>query len=388
MGRPETLVIALLLLSGCSAEAGAGMVLGAGGLTMALLGLGLALFGWWRQRQGDERLGRLEATVGQLQRRLEELGTRARLAEQAAHSADAARARQAGRDERQARAERPSAQSTQSTQSARGERPLVSAPRMEDATVEPAAWVAPQATEADEVEEMPAALDAGPSPRGWEEPGNEPNGPSEVAPSYAPEVASEPEPARTRPDEDARKWLDSLRSRPHGEVAAALGALYLQSRQLGRQIRDPNAGAFFRQEIEQGVPQRLQRLAQLRPNAHPSHVQEWVEVDLIPALDALGRILSSAAAEERDGHAPAAVLHEAIADALYLHLHAACLREGWFGIPTIRPYETDFDPRMHQAVGNRADPGAANKVVEIRKMGLVDARTSAVLANAHVVVGR
>lgn len=189
-------------------------------------------------------------------------------------------------------------------------------------------------------------------------------------------------------EDDATRWLDSLRAGPHSEVAVALGRLYLKSPWFGRCFRDESTAALLQQELGQSVAERLQRLQGLRADGYPSQTREWVELDLVPTIDALGRFLSAAAAEQRLGSDDAAMAYDALYEAIFVQLHGACVRKGWFGIAAIRPYETDFDPRIHLAVGNRVEHGASNRILEIRRVGRVDVRSGAALFHAHVVVGR
>ena len=53
----------------------------------------------------------------------------------------------------------------------------------------------------------------------------------------------------------------------------------------------------------------------------------------------------------------------------------------------IIPFETDFDPIRHTAIGSADASGASSRVVDIRQAGRLDAVSGTVLAPAHVVVG-
>ncbi len=202
--------------------------------------------------------------------------------------------------------------------------------------------------------------------------------------------AARPEPTKADPppvDPKWSAWLDTLRSLPHGAVAALLGEVLQHSKHLARGFASAEQREAFTMDVGQGFHRRLTHFQQC---AHdPStFVERWVEPDLITALDLLARFHSQAAADARDGHAPAAQLAAWLGGALYDQLGPACQAEGWFALERIAPFETPFDPALHKGIDGRAVAGARGLVVEVERVGRLHPVDGYPTDKAHVVVGR
>lgn len=249
----------------------------------------------------------------------------------------------------------------------------------------------PPAPRLDEAAETAAKVEPGTEPL---EPSTEPLEPSAERPRppdpspapRQPEPKPEPSPAPT-PDPAWQAWLDKLRTLPHGAVAALLGEVLQHSRHLARGFADPAQRGAFQDELGEGFQRRLTRFQQ-HAHSPETFVERWVEPDLITALDLLARFQSQAAAEARDGHAPAAQLAAWLAGALYDQLGPACEAEGWFALERIEPFRTAFDPQRHKGIDGRAVAGARGLVVEVERVGRLHAFDGYPLDKAHVVVGR
>jgi hypothetical protein len=181
------------------------------------------------------------------------------------------------------------------------------------------------------------------------------------------------------PDTAELSWLDELSGRAHGRVLRALGATYLALRPRVDEVADAAARDAGRELLE-----RLLRTMGSLGEQDPR--ERWMDQELVPLLDRMGAVLSLAA---RAGRADpgAAALAAALDEALHRDVDAAATAEGWFGVERVVPFATRFDPARHYAIGGRAEPGFAGTVVEIRKVGRVDARGRHVLALPDVVVG-
>ncbi len=213
-----------------------------------------------------------------------------------------------------------------------------------------------------------------------------PSRPAEI-PEPGPEPrAKEPAP-QPAPDPAWQAWLDQLRALPHGAVAGLLGEVLQHSKRLALGFADPVQRQAFASEVGEGFQRRLTRFQQCARD-EASFEERWVEPDLITALDLLARFQSQAAADARDGHAPAAQLASWLAGALYDQLSPACQAEGWFALERIEPFRTAFDPQRHKGIDGRAVAGARGLVVEVERVGRLHAFDGYPLDKAHVVVGR
>jgi hypothetical protein len=210
------------------------------------------------------------------------------------------------------------------------------------------------------------------------------------APAAEPEPVVDPAPAAApapEPDPAWQAWLEQLRALPHGAVAALLGEVLQHSKHLARGFAHEAQRAAFAQELGEGFQRRLSRFQQCARD-EATFEERWVEPDLITALDLMARFQSQAAADARDGHAPAAQLAAWLAGALYDQLGPACRAEGWFALERILPFETRFDPGLHKGVDGRQVAGARGLVVEVERVGRLHPVEGYPLDKAHVVVGR
>lgn len=210
----------------------------------------------------------------------------------------------------------------------------------------------------------------------------------------APEPVAEP--ARGDPDanlsggnesDPAERWLRSISAGRHGGIGAALGRIYIDSEEMAQKYRVAANREEFRRVATSGLKARLERLTNMRRAPSSNFRQDWVEPDLLPILDGLSNLYARALTEQRNGNAAAGQVAVQLHDALYLKLGQSCQDAGWFSIQMIIPFETDFDPIRHTAIGSADASGASSRVVDIRQAGRLDAVSGTVLAPAHVVVG-
>ncbi len=241
--------------------------------------------------------------------------------------------------------------------------------------------------------EPPSAERPSPEPPRTEHPRAEVPGPERPSPE-SPDPRAEPAAPAPRPqaqlpppDPAWQRWLDQLRTLPHGAVAALLGEVLQHSAHLARGLADAAQSRAFRHEVGEGFKQRLVRFQQCAPD-ESTFEKRWVEPDLITALDLLARFQSQAAEDARDGHDPASQLAAWLHSALYDKLGPACQAEGWFALERVEPFRTAFDPLVHKGVDGRQLPGARGMVVEVQKVGRLHPTEGYALQKAAVVVGR
>ena len=171
-------------------------------------------------------------------------------------------------------------------------------------------------------------------------------------------------------------WLDQLRALPHGEVGAALGQVLMLSEVLAKALPPPLA-EDFRREVPAAVRARLERFQLVVQRPHM--VERWVEPELLPLLDLLGRWLT------RAWEAQADEARSLLEDLVFDTLDSACAAQGWFGLQRIELGRTRFDPSLHVAVEQRAGPEGA--VVALLTMGRTDPAEGWPVAKAQVAVG-
>lgn len=206
--------------------------------------------------------------------------------------------------------------------------------------------------------------------------------PTQPAPDPIPPRAANNEPT------EAEVWLRAVSAGPHGTIAAALGRLYLDSGSLARALQDPANQEEFTRVARTGLKSRLERFKKIQRGPATDFYSEWVEPDLIPILDGLSNLYSRALAEARLGNIAAAPVAAQIHEALYERIGPSCEEAGWFAIQVIVPFETDFDPIRHAAIGTADARDASQKVVDIKQAGRMEVGSHTVVAAAHVVVGR
>ena len=224
---------------------------------------------------------------------------------------------------------------------------------------------------------------------GADEPATTPTAPAPQTP-FAGSPEPEPSPKKPEPPPANPKWqawLDQLRTLPHGAVAALLGEVLQHSKHLARGFASDEQQQAFTHEVGDGFHRRLTRFQECARD-EATFVERWVEPDLITALDLLARFQSQAAADARDGHAPAAQLATWLGTALYDQLGPACQGEGWFALERIEPFRTSFDPQLHKGIDGRQVPGARGLVVEVERVGRSHPVDAYPIDKAHVVVGR
>lgn len=204
--------------------------------------------------------------------------------------------------------------------------------------------------------------------------------PERREPQREPPTAPEASPA------DA--WLRVLSAGPHGSLGVAIGGLYLASGELAAMYRDAGSQQEFVRIAQVGLKARMARFGDAQRSPVGDFQRDWVEPDLIPILDGLSDLYSRAISEVREGNTSASAIVRRLHELLYHQVAAECEEAGWFRLLVIVPFETDFDPIRHAAIGSAQAPGARDKVVDIRQVGRLDVVSGTVLAPAHVVVGR
>lgn len=204
-----------------------------------------------------------------------------------------------------------------------------------------------------------------------------------AAPGPAAEPAAESGEARA-----ANRWLRTISAGRHGAIGGAIGGIYLESADMVQLFREPENREEFARVAQVGFKARLERFASMQRGPAADFHHDWVEPDLLPILDGLSNLYARAVAEVRTGNPGAEPAAARLHDVIYRQLGHRCQEAGWFSIQVIVPFETDFDPIRHTAIGSSDASGAPNKVVDIRQAGRLDAVSGTVIAPAHVVVGR
>ncbi len=234
----------------------------------------------------------------------------------------------------------------------------------------------------------PATPPARPDPRGVER--ARPGLPESVP-------ASPTEPLRANPvvkaaeggeSPGADRWLRTLSAGRHGGIASAIGGVYLDSAEMAQMFRMSANREEFVRVAQTALKTRLERFASMQRAPASNFRHDWVEPDLLPILDGLSNLYARALTEQRNGNAAAGAVAARLHEVLYLQLGPVCQDAGWFSIQTIIPFETNFDPIRHTAIGSAEAAGASDRVVDIRQAGRLDAVSGTVIAPAHVVVGR
>lgn len=192
----------------------------------------------------------------------------------------------------------------------------------------------------------------------------------------------------TRELTDTERWLRKVGAGPYGGMITAIGELYMASPEMSRALRQrANQDEYMRLVCTELTP-RLERFERLQRAAAAVFHSDWVEPDLIPILDGLSSLYCRALAESRGGNPAAALLADQLHEVLYQRVGSGCEEAGWFTLQVIVPFDTDFDPIRHTAIGTAEAGDASQKVVDIKQAGRLDVATGAVIAAAHVVVGR
>ena len=181
--------------------------------------------------------------------------------------------------------------------------------------------------------------------------------------------------------------LSTLAEGRYESVARALAELSRKAAGIADGFQDPTVRLQCIRVLTEELPPRLERLAVALHAPEPDMVADWVEPDLLPILNGVSELYSLAVRESRRNASarPTAAL---LRDVLYGELSAACSAAGWFDLQVVDPYETDFDPAEHFAIGSEQAPSASGKVVDVRQVGRRSCRDGMALAPAHVVVGR
>ncbi len=181
---------------------------------------------------------------------------------------------------------------------------------------------------------------------------------------------------------------DQAADPPWRQVAELLEVLYREAPRLADQFLDRELREGFRGEFGAPLKAKIERLAIAAGQGEDELRRHWLNQDLVTALDALSRFYSEAASEGQRGSAAGRALAARLRALLYESLSGACQRTGWFVIDPVEPYQTPFDPRVHQAVAGADVAGASGLVVGIKSAGLRDVRGGAIQHRAEVIVGR
>ena len=227
-----------------------------------------------------------------------------------------------------------------------------------------------------------------PNPTGWGSGSNAASSSSRPIPAEKPRS----QPPATSPANQEReqweRWLMSVSGKSHGAIVGAIGQVYLDADGMSQGFRDPTNRVEFIQVARTVLTSRLERFAKCQHLPNADFYREWVDPDLLPILNGFSNLYARAVAEARQGNAAAATVAARLHDLLYVQLGGYCQDAGWFGVQVIVPFETEFDPIRHVAIGSAAAAGASNTVVDIRQVGRLDARSGTVVSPAHVVVGQ
>ena len=174
----------------------------------------------------------------------------------------------------------------------------------------------------------------------------------------------------------------------HQQVGALLVRLHREAPRLAEGFFDRAVRERFLRDFGAPINARLDRLRICSEEGDSQVEHRWLDLDLVPTLDALARFYSEAIEEERHGREAGKCLARELRRWLYEEWSAACRREGWFAIDAIDPYKTEFDPLVHLAVAGRDAAGAEDMILALKSIGRRDPRTGAVVRKAQVVVGR
>lgn len=196
-----------------------------------------------------------------------------------------------------------------------------------------------------------------------------------------------PAPA-SRVFDESDDMMRSLAALPHGRVAMLLHRLRHEGPKLAEMLASPRLRERFHQELLDPLPSRVLRFMDACEQGEAAVRDRWVEPDLLATLDTLGRCLSEAIQEGRNGHPESKKLAEELRAWLYRRFDKACRDEGWFGISAVLPYQTRFDPAVHHAVGGREVREAAGFVIFVQSIGLIQPREETLQRKAEVIVGR
>lgn len=213
-------------------------------------------------------------------------------------------------------------------------------------------------------------------------------GPPSVAASGTPRQAPAAPAAPSLPEVGGQAWLDGLPLGQHGELVSALVGFYRSAEAIANGFADfTSRGLCLRIGRDELMP-RLERFAEWRDAPEQDIYTAWVEPDLLPILNGVSELYSRAIRECRGGNASARQTVAWLHHLLYRDLSMGCSDGGWFDVQLVVPYETDFDPVLHHAIGTEEATDSSQKIVDVRRVGRLEHPGGAVVAPAHVVVGR
>jgi hypothetical protein len=199
--------------------------------------------------------------------------------------------------------------------------------------------------------------------------------PDRAASEPAVEQATD-EPASAEEPNTAER-LAALTALPHGDVLVILGRFaWEEGEALFGGLQSKSARAEMTEWLKDGLTPRIERYESLAAaggaqDADTLHA-EWIEPDLITALDKLAELHSMACTDAFVGHEQALAVAQRVESILYDELSGATDGHGWFQLQRIIPYQTEFDPAAHKAAGPAIRvKGAKDKIVKVAGVGLV-----------------
>lgn len=115
-------------------------------------------------------------------------------------------------------------------------------------------------------------------------------------------------------------------------------------------------------------------------------MEDWIDPELVPALDQLARFHSALCSDGHDGNSNAATAAVELEAVLYGSLSKLCEGYGWFSLTKVIPYQTSFDPAAHRGAGpSKPVPGMSGTIIEVMRVGRENNGVSIIQPN--VIVG-
>lgn len=179
---------------------------------------------------------------------------------------------------------------------------------------------------------------------------------------------------------------------PPGPYAALYTAMESFEREVERGV---TAGLgtslrldLLRTELGTASAARRKRLTEAAESCDAARLLDWQRADLEPYLDAVSGHLSDVAEAVFLGNADLAPFRDRLQSFLFAEVSAGCGRAALFTLQPVVPYESDFDPGIHDAAGGKERSGARGKVVRLVSPGRLDVAGRLLTRPARVLVGK
>ena len=144
--------------------------------------------------------------------------------------------------------------------------------------------------------------------------------------------------------------------------------------------------ALLRPEVDTFIARRIKDLESVNFD-NENALSDWLDSDFIPFLDKVMDTTSLFERAAQNDNKTYQIVYQEFHKYLFTHVNSFCREQKWFLLENIT-IGTLFNPRDHQGAGSEAvETSFFNKIIYVKKLGLMNLTGIQRIRKAHVIVG-